>query len=95
MFCQITLLFESIAAFVTLKWSLPCVRSHVVLQITSRFASVVAIVTLVRLLPFMVRRCVLLQIISSFAGILVNCASVRLFSRVGSFVTLQRSCLNC
>ena len=55
------LLFVSFAAFAALKRPRPCVCSHVVLQMTSRDTSVVAMVTLVRLLPRMVSHHVLLQ----------------------------------
>ena len=61
MFCQVTLCFESFAAFAALKRPLPCVISNVALQMTSRNTSIVALVTLVRLFSSMVSHHVLPQ----------------------------------
>ena len=46
MFCEIFLLFKSFAALIALERPLPCVRLHVLLQIVSLSAIVVALVTL-------------------------------------------------
>ena len=88
MFREVTLLFESFTAFAALKRPLSCVISNVDLQLTSRFAHIVALVTLVRLLPSMVSHQVILQATNGCAGINAHGASVRLFSRVGPFVKL-------
>ena len=50
MFYKIFLLLVGFAALVALEWSLPRVRPHVLLQITRRSASIVALVTFERLL---------------------------------------------
>ena len=88
-FCKIHLLFVSFTALVTPETPLPGVRLHVALKITRRNASIVALVTLVRLFSCVVPHHVHFQLISCNAGKLARCASVRLFPRVGPFVALQ------
>ena len=89
MFCEISFLFVSFVALVALERLLPSVRYHVLLQVTRRGAGVVALVTLVWLFSCVLPHHVIFQIFSCNAGKLAHCASVRLFSRVGSFVPLQ------
>ena len=89
MFCEIALKSINFAAFVALERLLPCVRYHVLLQVTRRSASVVALVTLVWLFTCVLAHHVAFQITSCNAGKLAHCASVRLFPRVGPFVGLQ------
>ena len=89
MFCKIDLSVVSFAAFVALERLFPSVRYHVLLQLTRRSASEVALVTIVWLFPCMLPHHVNFQIMSCNAGKLTPCAPVRLFSRVGPFVLLQ------
>ena len=89
MFCEILLLLVSFTALVTPETPLPGVRLHVLLQLTIRNASEVALVTLARLFPCVHPHHVHFQLSSSNAGKLASCASVRLFPRVGPFVLLQ------
>ena len=89
MFCEIVLLCVSFVALVALERLLPSVRYHVLLQSFRSSASVVALVALVWLFSCVLPHHVNFQISSFNAGILAHCASVRLFSRVGSFVVLQ------
>ena len=89
MFCEIILLCVSFAAFVAPERLFPTVRPHVTLQMTRRSASVVALVTLEWLFSCMLPHHVNFQLLSSNAGKLAYCASVRFFPRVGSFVLLQ------
>ena len=67
----------------------PTVSPHVLLQVTRRGASKVALVTLEWLFSCMLPHHVNFQITSLNAGILAHCASVRLFPRMGPFVPLQ------
>ena len=69
----------------------PGVRPHVTLQITRRSASEVALFTLEWLFSRMIAHHVPFQIANFNAGILAHCASVRMFSRVGSVVKFQMS----
>ena len=46
MFCEVLFVFVSFAALVALERLFPCVRPHVVLQVTRRGERVVALVTL-------------------------------------------------
>ena len=46
MFCELLFVLVSFTALVALERLLPCVRLHVVLQVTRRGARVVALVTL-------------------------------------------------
>ena len=46
LFCEIFLLFKSFAALIALERPLPCVRLHVLLQIVSLSANLIALVTL-------------------------------------------------
>ena len=89
MFRQLVFPCESFATFVALERSLPRVRSNVLLQITRRSASIVALVALERLLSCVVPHHVIFQMTTCNAGKLARCASVRLFPRMGSFVLLQ------
>ena len=89
MFCQTSLVCVSFVASVALEGFHPGVRPHVLLQITRRRASIVALVTLERLFSCVHHHHVNFQLIRSNAGIFALCASVRLFPRVGSFVLLQ------
>ena len=70
MFYKIFLLIVGFAAMVALEWSLPRVRPHVPLQITRRSASIVALVTLERLLSCVHTHYVSFQITSSNARII-------------------------
>ena len=88
MFCQLVFPCERFAAFVALERLHPRVRSNVLLQLTIRNASEVALVTLERLFSRVHPHHVLVQITSLNAGKLARCASVRLFPRVGPFVVL-------
>ena len=80
---------ESFAALIALEKLLPSMSLHVALQCTSCTASVVALITLVRLFSCMLPHHVNSQITSRNAGKLAHCASVRFFARVGPFVILQ------
>ena len=87
--CEIYLLFVGFTAFVARERPLPRVRPHVALQITRLSTGVVALVTLEWLFSCVHLHHVNFQLTSCNAGKLASCASVRLFSRVGSFVILQ------
>ena len=89
MFCEVLFVFVSFAALVALERFLPSVRYHVLLQVTRRGTSEVALVTLVWLFSCVLPHHVNFQFKSCNAGKLAHCASVRLFSRVGPFVLLQ------
>ena len=89
MFCEGLFMCKNFATLVALERLFPSVRLHVSLQITRRSASVVALVTLVWLFSCMLPHHVNFQFISSYAGKLAHCASVRLFPRVGPFVLIQ------
>ena len=89
MFCELVFSAVSFAALVALEKLLPSVRYRVLLQVTRRSASVVALVTLVCLFSCVLPHHVNFQLTSCNAGKLAHCASVRLFSRVGPFVLLQ------
>ena len=89
MFCELALLSEDFAALVALEMPLPRVRSHVLLQLTRRSASEVALVTLIWLFFCVAPHHVIFQMTSCDAGKLAHRASVRLFPRVGAFVLLQ------
>ena len=91
MFCKIVLSCVSFAALVALERLLPSVCHHVVLQLTRRNTSVIALVTLEWLFFSVLPHHVIFQMAILNAGILAHCASVRLFSRVGPFVALQRT----
>ena len=94
MFCEASLVGISFVALATLERLFPTVRLNVALQVTRRGASVVALVTLVWLFSSVLPHRVFFQITSCNAGKLAHCASVRLFSRVGSFVLLHIACLS-
>ena len=89
MFCEVVHLAVSFAAFVAPERLFPTVRPHVLWQLTRRSASEVALVTLVGFFSCMLPHHVIFQITSCNGGKLAHCASVRLFSRMGSFVLLQ------
>ena len=89
MFCEVVHLAVSFAAFVAPERLFPTVRPHVTLQFIRRSASEVALVTLVGFFSCMLPHHVNFQFISSNAGKLAHCASVRLFPRVSPFVVLQ------
>ena len=93
--CEIYLLFVGFTAFVARERPLPRVRPHVLLQITRLNASIIALVALEWLFSCVIHHHVGFQLTSSNAGKLACCASVRLFSRVGSFVVLQSAWLDC
>ena len=89
MFRQTSLVLVSFAALVALERFQPGVRSHVPLQMTRISGSLIALVTFELLFSCMHPHHVLFQFTSSNAGKLARCASVRLLTRVGSFVPLQ------
>ena len=86
---QIATLCVSFVAFVALERPLPCVRSHMVLQVFSSNTIVVAMVALVRLLSCVFPHHVLFQLANLNAGKLARFAAVRFFTRVDHFVSLQ------
>ena len=86
---QVSLVRVCFAALVALERLLPRVRPNVLLQVTIRSTSENALVTLEWLLPCVDPHHVHFQLPSLNAGKLARCASVWLFSRVGSFVSLQ------
>ena len=86
---EIVLLCVSFAALVALERPHPSVRPHMVLQLTKRSTSVVALVTLVWLFPCVLPHHMFFQSTSCNAGILTHCSSVRLFPRVSPFVPFQ------
>ena len=79
MFCQLVFPCERFAAFVALERLHPRVRSNVLLQLTIRNASEVALVTLARLFPCVHPHHVHFQLSSSNAGKLASCASAHVF----------------
>ena len=82
MLCEANLMLVSFAASVALERFLPRVPPHVALQLTSRSASEVALVTLERLYSSVTPHYVPFQMTSCNAGKIACCASVRLFSSV-------------
>ena len=64
MLFDIFLIFECLAALVALEWSLPRVLPHVPLQMTRFIASIIALVTLERLLSCMLPHYVKFQVTS-------------------------------
>ena len=86
---QASFVLVSFSAFVALERLHPRVRSNVLLQITIRNASEVALVALEWLFSCVIHHHVNFQLTSSNAGKLARRASVRLFPRVGPFVALQ------
>ena len=70
MIYKILLIFVSFAALVALEWSLPRVRPHVLLQITSCSANIGALVTFERLLSCVHPHHVFFQSASLNAGII-------------------------
>ena len=89
MFYEQVLSCVTFTAFVALERLLPRVRPNVLLQVTIRSASEVALVTLVRLFSCVHPHHVIFQLRSLNEGKLAGCASVRFFPRVGPFVPLQ------
>ena len=88
MFCQLVFPCERFAAFVALERLHPRVRSNVLMQLTIRNASEVALVALEWLFSCVDPHHVIFQMTSCNAGKLASCASVRLFPRVGPHVLL-------
>ena len=86
---QASFVLVSFSAFVALERLLPRVRPNVLLQVTIRSASEVALVTLVRLFSCVHPHHVIFQLRSLNEGKLAGCASVRFFPRVGPFVVVQ------
>ena len=86
---EILSVIVSFVALVAPERLLLSVRSHVLLQVTKRGASVVALFALVWLFSCVLPHNVNFQFTSLNAGKLARCASVRLFPRVGPFVFLQ------
>ena len=80
---------ECFVASVALERPFSCVRSHMALQIGCGFKFVVALVATVWLFLSVGPHHVSFQITPGSARILAHCASARLFSRVGPFVSLQ------
>ena len=89
MSCELDLLAISFGAFVAPERLFPSVRPHVALQITRRSASEVALVKFVWLFSCVLHHHVNFQLTNLNAGKLAHCASVGLFSGVGSFVLLH------
>ena len=89
MLFESSLVCVSLVALIALEWSLPSVLPHVLLQITRRSASVVALVTFERPFPCVHRHHVNFQITSLNARILARCASLWLLTRVRLLVDLQ------
>ena len=71
--------FESCTALVAVERSQSIVLSHVLLQITRRSASIIALIAFVRFFSCMVPHHVEFQLGGSNAGKLANSASVRFF----------------
>ena len=92
---EVPLQCESFIALVALEESLPSVRLHVPLQITSCKASVVALVTFERLFSCVLPHHVNFQLRSCNARKIARCAPVGLFTRVRLLVGLQLTCLSC
>ena len=93
--CKIHLVFVSFGTSVALERLLPRVRPHVLLQVTRRSASIIALVALEWLFSCVIHHHVNFQLTSSNAGKLARRASVRLFSRVRPLVPLQVACICC
>ena len=89
MFGEILLFLVSFVALVALEKLLPTMRPHVPLQMIRRSTNKVALVTLVWHFSCVLPHHVPFQMTNFNAGILTQCASVRLFPRVGPFVLLQ------
>ena len=89
MLCKLPFSVVSFAALVALERLFPTVRLHVLLQVTRRSESEVALVTLVWLFSCVLPPHVNFQLPSCNAGKLAHCASLRLFPRMGPFVSLQ------
>ena len=89
MFCEPAFNTVSFAALVAIERLFPSVRLHMGLQLPRRCASVVALIALEWLFSCVVPHHVNFQIARLNAGELAHCASVRLFTRVGSYMSLQ------
>ena len=91
MACEILLMLERFIASVALERFLP----SVLVQITDRGTSIVALVTFERLFSGVLPHYVNFQFTSCNTRILASCASLWLFSRVHLLVPLQVACLCC
>ena len=89
MSCERALSSVSFVAFVAPERLLPTVCYHVSLKLKRKSKREVALVTLVWLFSCVLPHHVNFQFPSCNAGKLAQCASVRLFPRVGPFVLLQ------
>ena len=89
MFCKTLLVLVSFAAFVALEWSFPTMCPQMTLQVTRVTRSEVTLVALVWLFCCVIRFNVLLQMTDFDAGIIAQCASVGLLSRVSHVMSLQ------
>ena len=101
MFCELVLLCVSFVALVALERLLPSVRYHVLLQVTRRGASKVALVTLEWFFSCMLPHHVIFQFTSCNAGKLAHCAC-EAFPQSGFFcassdgvIELKQSCIDC
>ena len=88
---QITRRSGGEVALVTLEWLLPSMCPHVTFHATGGIASIAALVTLVCLFSSMLNPHVSFHVASCDAGKLANCATVKFFSRVRTFVRFQSS----
>ena len=79
MFCHVIFPSECFVAVIALERLLPCVHTHVALQITVCGEIVVALVTLEWLFSCVLPHHVNFQIASFYTGKFTHCASVRLF----------------
>ena len=95
MACEALPMFERFITFVALEWSVPRMRSNVLLQMIRTSACVVALVTFERLLSCVHRHHVSFQFASLNARIIARGASVWLFTRVRLLVPLQVVCICC
>ena len=89
MACETLLMFKKFIASVALERFLPSVLPRVLVQITNRGTSIVALVTFERLLSCVFHHHVNFQSASFNARIIARCASVWLFTRVRLLVALQ------
>ena len=95
MACEILLMLERFIASVALERFLPSVLSRVLVQITRRGTSIIALVTFERLLSCMISHHVTFQCSSCDARIVAHRASVRLFSSVRLLVLIQAGYIYC
>ena len=95
MACEALLMFERFFTLLALEWSVPRMRSNVLLQMIRTSACVVALVTFERLLSCVLPHHVNFQMNSLNAGKIAQCAPVWLFTRVRLLVPLQVACICC